>query len=73
MLIAPLFSGRCPAQRSGLLSGRFPCGDRDGPEGGRKAAGLPLLQRTEQCSGDGVRRKQAGYFLVRDNQKLSSI
>ena len=59
-----------PSPGIGLLSGRFPCGNRGGPEGGRKAAGLPLLQQPEQRGGDGVRRQRiyrpwtAGYFSV---------
>ena len=70
LLLHACFPGGRAARRPGLLPGRFPCGDRGGPERGRETADLPLFQRTKQCGGDGVRRQRlyhpgaAGYFPV---------
>ena len=70
LLLHACFPGGRAARRPGLLPGRFPCGDRGGPEGGRETADLPLFQRTKQCGGDGVCRQRlyhpgaAGYFPV---------
>lgn len=70
LLLHACFPGGRAARRLGLLPGRFPCGDRGGPERGRETADLPLFQRTKQCGGDGVCRQRlyhpgaAGYFPV---------
>ena len=47
-------AGGCPTGGFCAVPGRFPCGPVRGPQCGGEAAGLPLFQRDEQCSGDGV-------------------
>ena len=75
LLLHACFPGGRAARRPGLLPGRFPCGDRGGPERGRETADLSLFQRAEQCGGNGVhcqrlyRPGQARYFPVRTPSK----